>query len=182
LKPQLVSAVTILAVTFAACTTTSEGSSPAVTVVASTTIPTTTTSTMATSEATEMFRNCLVASGIDIEPISLDAQGRPRLELVMRDIDFSDPVSVDALTACSEHLEGGALELTDTPILREAVVDSLERFSACVRSRGVADFPDPIPDYNGIGGPYPVAEIPYADPDLVDAVVVCNTRLATKEG
>jgi len=72
--------------------------------------------------------------------------------------------------------------LTATPILREAVVDSLERFSVCVRSRGVAEFPDPKPDYNGIGGPYPVAEIPYDDPDLADAVVVCNTRLATKEG
>ncbi|MEE9179021.1 MAG: hypothetical protein V3U46_11390 [Acidimicrobiia bacterium] len=179
MKHQLVSALTILALTVAACTTTSEGSSPTVVIVTPTTILTTTTSTIATSEATEMFRNCLVASGIDIEPIPLDAQGRPRLELVMRDIDFSDPVSVNALAACSEHLEGGALGLTDTPILAEAVVDSLERFSACVRSRGVAEFPDLIHDYNGIGGPYPVAEIPYADPDLADAVVVCNARLAS---
>ncbi len=169
----------ILALTAAACTITSEGSSPTITMVTPTTIPTTTTSTIATSEATEMFRNCLVASGVDIEPIPLDAQGRPRLELVMKDIDFSDPVPVSALTACSQHLERGALELTDTPILREAVVDSLERFSDCVRSRGVPEFPDPIPDYNGIGGPYPVAEIPFADPDLADAVVVCNTRLAS---
>ncbi len=169
----------ILALTAAACTITSEDSSPTITMVTPTTIPTTTTSTIATSEATEMFRDCLVASGVDIEPIPLDAQGRPRLELVMKDIDFSDPVPVSALTACSQHLERGALELTDTPILREAVVDSLERFSDCVRSRGVPEFPDPIPDYNGIGGPYPVAEIPYADPDLADAVVVCNTRLAS---
>ncbi len=73
MKPQLVSAVTILALTVAACTTTSEGSSPTVVIVTPTTILTTTTSTIATSEATEMFRNCLVASGIDIEPIPLDA-------------------------------------------------------------------------------------------------------------
>jgi len=66
-----------------------------------------------------MFRNCLVANGIDIEPIPLDAQGRPRLELVMRDIDFSDPVSVDALTACSEHL-GSTLSQLARSIWKEA--------------------------------------------------------------
>lgn len=126
-----------------------------------------------------MFRDCLVASGLDIEPIPFDAQGRPRLELVMRDVDFSDPVAVSALAACSELLETGALVLTETPILAEAVVELLDEFSVCVRSRGVPEFPDPIPNYNGIGGPYPVAEIPYADPDLADAVDVCKTRLAS---
>ncbi len=125
-----------------------------------------------------MFRDCLMASGIDIEPIPLDAQGRPRLELVMRDIDFSDPDSVSALSVCSVHLETGALELTQSPILQSAVIDLLVEFSDCVRSRGVPEFPDPIPEYPGIGGPYPLAEIPYGDPDLPDAVDACMSRLA----
>lgn len=163
----------------AACAVTSERSSPTVATVTSTTVPGTTTSTVATPEATEMFRNCLVARGMDIEPIPLDAQGRPRLELVMRDIDFSDPDSVGALSICSSHLGTGALELTQTPILQSAVVDLLEEFSDCVRSRGVPEFPDPIPEYTGIGGPYPPAEIPYADPNLAKAVDACKSRLAT---
>lgn len=125
-----------------------------------------------------MFRACLAGRGIDIEPIPLDAQGRPRLELVMRDIDFSDPDSVSALSVCSSHLGTGALESTQTPILQSAVVDLLVEFSDCVRSRGVPEFPDPIPGYHGIGGPYPLAEIPYADPDLPDAVDACMSRLA----
>ena len=163
----------------AACAATSERSSPTFATVTPTTIPETTTSTVATLEATERFRDCLVASGIDIEPIPLDAQGRPRLELVMRDIDFSDPDSVSALSDCSSHLLTGALELTQTPILASAVVDRLEEFSECVRSRGVPEFPDPIPEYSGIGGPYPIAEIPYGDPALSGAVDACKSRLAT---
>ncbi|MCZ6504585.1 MAG: hypothetical protein O6834_01200 [Actinobacteria bacterium] len=178
MKLLLPTAVAVLAYTMAACSVTSEGSSPTVATVPPTTIPVTTTSTVATLEATEMFRDCLVANGIDIEPIPLDAQGRPRLELVMRDIDFSDADSVSALSVCSSHLGTGALELTQNPILQSAVVDLLEEFSDCVRSRGVSEFPDPIPEYRGIGGPYPLAEIPYADPDLSDAVNACMSRLA----
>jgi hypothetical protein len=174
--------VSVLALVAVACTTPSKESSPTVKAITTATIPGTTTSTVSTIEATEMFYNCLVAIGIDIEPIALDAQGRPRLELVMREIDFSDPDSVSALSACSEHLGSGALELTQTPILASAVVDLLKEFSQCVRSQGVPEFPDPIPEYNGIGGPYPPAEIPYADPALSDAVDACSPRLAIKEG
>jgi hypothetical protein len=179
LKLLLPTAVAVLALTMAACAATSEESSPTVATVPSTTIPETTTSTVGTVEAIEMFRDCLAGRGIDIEPIPLDARGRPRLELVMRDIDFSDPDSVNSLSACSSHLRAGALELTQTPILQSAVVSLLEDFSDCVRSRGVSEFPDPIPEYRGIGGPYPLAEIPYADPDLPDAVDACKSRLAT---
>lgn len=160
----------------------SKESSPTVIAIATTTIPATTTSTISTPEATEMFRNCLVANGVDIEAIPLDARGRPRLELVMSDIDFSDPVAVNALSTCSSYLSTGALDLSQTPILAESVVGLLEEFSQCLRSRGVPEFPDPIPGYAGIGGPYPVAEIPYADPDLAEAVEACQTRLAGQDG
>jgi len=153
--------------------------------VSSPTLPTTTlaaapgptTSTIPADEGTELFRNCLVAVGIDIEPIPMDAQGRPRLDLVLVDIDFSDPVAVDALTACSEHLATGALYLGETPILQASVISLLTEFSDCIRSRGVSDFPDPIPGYNGIGGPYPLEEIPFATPELGKAVEDCRERL-----
>jgi hypothetical protein len=107
----------------------------------------------------------------------MDAQGRPRLDLVMVDLDFSDPEAIDALSTCSEHLTTGALHLGETPVLQAGVISLLTEFSTCIRSKGISEFPDPIPDYNGIGGPYPPAEIPFATPELGRAVDDCRERL-----
>jgi hypothetical protein len=117
-------------------------------------------------------------SGIDLEPIPFDAQGRPRLELVFPDVDFADPEAVMALTSCAGFLETGALDLTSNPLLGVGVVELLNEFSQCVRSKGVPDFPDPIEGFSGIGGPYPLAEIPFADPDLEGAVDTCRSRIS----
>ena len=123
------------------------------------------------------YEACLVDNGVAIEPIPYDATGRPRLELVMTDVDLTDPETVDALTRCASNLSTGALDLTGSPVLQSEVSDLLKEFSECVRSRGVNEFPDPVADFTGVGGPYPLAEIPYDDPDLADAIGVCRERL-----
>ena len=161
-----------------ACTDDGSGSSPTDPTTPSTTTPSTTTTTVISSQAVEAFHQCLGDNGMDIEPIPFDAQGRARLDLVMVGIDFTDPDSSTVVASCSEVLSTGALDVTSSPLIEAGVVRLLSEFSVCVRSHGVPDFPDPVPGFTGIGGPYPVAEIPYSDQDLEAAVVECQSRLA----
>lgn len=142
-----------------------------------TTVPATTTTTLSIEDATTVFRACLVEGGVRIPPIPFDSQGRPRLELAMVGVDFSDPASVTALAACSDHLVEGALDLSVWPALQESVLDLLSEFSECVRSHGVLTFPDPVRSFTGVGGPFPLEEIPFDDPGLEEAVDVCGSRL-----
>jgi len=157
-------------VALTACFDDGEGSSPTDPTTPTSTVAAVTTTTAISSEAIEAFRQCLSDGGIDIEEIPFDAQGRPRLDLVMIGIDFTDPELSSVFAGCSELLTTGALALTDSPVIGSGIVRLLAEFSECVRSLGVADFPDPLPGFTGIGGPYPVAEIPYSDPDLEAAI------------
>lgn len=93
-------------------------------------------------------------------------------------VDFSDTESVQALTDCSESLLGGALDLSVWPRLQENVQELLSEFSECVRAQGVLGFPDPVRSFTGVGGPYPLEEIPFDDPGLESAVELCGSRLA----
>jgi hypothetical protein len=115
--------------------------------------------------------------GVDLAPIPFDAQGRPRLDLVMRGIDTDDPSVVSALDRCSIHLITGALSLTGSPVIEDGVLAALDDFAACMRVRGVPAFPDVVRGFNGVGSPFPVEEIPYDDPDLGPAARVCFGRL-----
>lgn len=145
---------------------------------ATTTSPSTSATTVPTELAVAAYEKCLANRGLDLGPIPFDATGRPRLELVIRDVDFADPDQVEALSGCAEHLTTGALDLGMEPVLRALVMSNLVEFSACVRSHGVPDFPDPVPDFNGIGNPYLPSELPYDEPDLSSAVETCRVRLA----
>lgn len=160
-----------------ACVETELRPSPTEATAPPTTLPGSTTTTQVALEAVTAYETCLAESGVGVEPIPYDATGRPRLELVMRDVDFTDAETVDALTRCAPNLSSGALDLTDSPVLRERVNQLLSEFSDCVRDHGVDSFPDPVPDFSGVGGPYPLAEIPYDDADLGDAIAVCKERL-----
>lgn len=163
-----------LAVT--ACTPGTDQPSATDAPVTTTTIPTTTT-TASSAEAVIAFRECMAENGVEIEEVPIDAMGRPRLDLVMITLDFSDPEVAQAVSLCSEHLEAGALDLGAEDTLREAIVERLQEFSRCMVDRGVEDFPDPVPGYLGIGPPFPAAEIPYSDPEFGAAVQVCRAAL-----
>lgn len=143
-----------------------------------TTVPATTTTTLSVEDATVAFHDCLGENGVVIPPIPFDSQGRPRLELAMIGVDFSDTESVQALTVCSAPLVGGALDLSVWPQLQENVQELLSDFSECVRSQGLLTFPDPVESFTGVGGPYPLDEIPFEDPGLESAVEICGSRLA----
>ena len=144
---------------------------------ATTTTAPTTTTTVVSNIAVEAFRTCLGANGIEIEAIPLDATGHPRLDLVLARLDFGDPATAEAVSVCSEHLETGALDIGDDDVLHQAILDQLEDFSRCMVDLGVETFPDPVPGFVGVGSPFPVAEIPYADPQFANAVKVCRESL-----
>lgn len=93
-------------------------------------------------------------------------------------VDLANPDSAAVVAGCSEHLSKGALDLSNSPLIGDGVNRTLTEFSDCVRSRGVPKFPDPLPGFTGIGGPYPVAEIPFSDPDLEAAIDECRSRLS----
>lgn len=146
--------------------------------VTTTTVPATTTTTLAIVEAVAGFASCMTDRGLTIADIPLDAGGRPRLELVLDDVDFTEPEAITALGDCSELLADGALDLTIWPRLQAEVQQVLEDFSECVRSHGVVNFPDPVRLFGGVGGPYPLDEIPFEDTDLEEAVEICSSRIA----
>lgn len=142
------------------------------------------TSTSAPPETTipasvyvERFEECLADHDLAVEPIPLDPTGRPRLDLVMPEVDFSDPAQVEALSICALHLSSGALDLTGEPVLTDLVLENLAEFSECMRSHGVPGFPDPVTGFAGAGGPFEPREIPFDDPDLESAAATCSDRL-----
>jgi len=146
--------------------------------VTTTTVPATTTTTLSVEEASAEFTSCMDDRNVTVSEIPLDSEGRPRLELVLDDIDFTDPDAITALGDCSELMANGALDLTIWPRLQQEVQKVLEQFSECVRSHGVVNFPDPLRLFGGVGGPYALDEIPFDDPDLEAAVDICSSRIA----
>lgn len=142
-----------------------------------TTIPGPTTTTLSAAAGANRFEACLRTNGLDIPAIPFDAQGRMRLELVLARVDFSTEENIAALDTCAHHLTAGPLALDGTPLINEAVNQMLVRFTECVRGRGVADFPDPVPGFNGVGSPFPTDRIPFHNPVLPEAVDVCRERM-----
>jgi hypothetical protein len=160
-----------------ACTRGNDGPSATSALGSTTTTAPTTTTTVASAEAIEAFRACMIENEVEIEEIPVDATGRPRLDLVMVTLDFGDPAVAEAVSVCSGHLETGALDLGGEDLLRQAILVHLTDFSRCMVGLGVEGFPDPLPGFIGVGSPFPMAEIPYSDPDFANAVEVCRSVL-----
>lgn len=147
-------------------------------------LPPTTTTTLATTTTTVTieeglanYRACLGDAGVNIGEISLDGLGRPRMAEAFSRVDLGDRAVLDALERCGHHLSSGALDLGADPELRDLVQISLEEFTRCMRLRGVADYPDPVSDFDGLGSPFPVDLIPWDDPDLSRAAAACSEHV-----
>lgn len=167
----------VLVVMTGACTPELAGPSGTGALSTSTTAPTTTSTTTTTGAAVEAFRTCLGDHDVVIEEIPFDATGRPRLDLVIATVDFGDPAVAEALAICSASLNTGALDLGAEDQLRREINEELRAFSQCMRANGVSDFPDPVPGFAGVGAPFPVAEIPYGDPELPAASEACRASV-----
>lgn len=170
---------TVTALVASACMPGPVGPSPTEPPPTTTSTSSTTTTTLAPADAVAAFEACLTDRGVEMGAIPLDPGGRPLLEEAMADLDLSDADTLEALGECSRYLTGGALDLSQDLLFRQDVVSLLTRFSECVRSYGVSEFPDPEPGFAGVGPPFPVDEIPYHDPRLEVAVVNCRAELAT---
>ena len=141
----------------------------------------TTTTVAFDDEGARRFRECLALRGIGIPPIETDGTGRPRLDFAIEDLDLGDPEVSDAVADCSSELGAGALDLSGDEMLRAVVVRQLALFAACMREKGIEDFPDPEPGFSGVGPPFAVAEIPYSNPALGAVAAVCGERLLTED-
>lgn len=172
MRPKLVTA--LVAVTIAVGCTAAPGGTSESTVLA---VTTTTTTTVAGDAAATEYVACLRSEGVEVDDIPIDANGRPMLDAINDQLVYTDPATVEAVSACAGILSEGALDLGFDEGFRQAVVEQLAAFSRCVRARGVDAFPDPVPGFIGIGSPYPVAEIPYDDADLAAAVEACESTV-----
>lgn len=138
---------------------------------------TTTTSVLSPEEATSQFQLCLSGYSVETE-VPLGDDGRPDLTALEQTLRDDLTAMRIALTSCAAHLAAsGALDLSDEPVLREAVRTHLTNFSICMRSQGVDDFPDPVPDFDGTGLPYPIADLPMADPEFGSAIEACTAAV-----
>ncbi len=139
-----------------------------------TTLPPATTTTLSVEEGVGAYRSCLSEEGVNLGPVRLDAMGRPRMVEAVAVLDLGDRSVVDALETCGHLIASGPLDLTSDPELAARVREQLADFAECLRLEGVADYPDPVSGFDGVGSPFPVNRIPWSDPDLVSAVETCR--------
>lgn len=99
------------------------------------------------------------------------------MTFVLGGVDLGRREVLEALDACSRWLAAGPLDLTMDSELRLRVNETLGSYAECMRSRGVADFPDPVRDFNGVGEPFTSSRVPWTDPDLPAASDACRSLL-----
>ena len=128
-----------------------------------------------------LFAACMRDQGVEVPDIPVDPDGRPILssDLVER-IDTESPEFALAFAGCVPLLTAASpVDLGADPELQAVVIDSLRRFSVCMRNNGVEEFPDPAPGWDGNGSPYPVAEaFDTSDPDVDAALEECSKLIS----
>lgn len=165
------------------CVSAANGSSPTEPhAVTTTTLAPTSTTTLGFEEALETYRSCLGDEGVTIGEITLDGLGRPRLATAMTGLDFTDRVVLAAIEKCGPILAFGALDLSGDPQLAAEIHSNLRDLADCIRGMGLVDFPDPTPGFDGIGPPFPPAQVPWQDERLSDAVTVCTRAVGRSSG
>ena len=128
-----------------------------------------------------LFTACMRDQGVEVPDIPVDPDGRPILsaDLVER-IDTESPEFALAFAGCVPLLTAASpVELGADPELQAVVIDSLRRFSVCMRHNGVEGFPDPAPGWDGNGSPYPVADaFDTSDPNVDAALEECSKLIS----
>jgi len=128
-----------------------------------------------------LFTACLRDMGIEAPDIPVDPEGRPILSSnLVEEIDTESPEFALAFATCVPLLTAASpIDLGADPELQAVVIDSLRRFSVCMRDNGVEGFPDPAPGWDGNGSPFPVAEaFDTSDPDVDPALEECSKMIS----
>ncbi|MCY4370396.1 MAG: hypothetical protein OXF41_13535 [bacterium] len=137
------------------------------------------------SDALLLFTGCLRDHGIEAPDIPVDPDGRAILSSdLVEQIDTESPEFAVAFAMCMPFLtSASAIDLGADPELQAVVIDSLRRFSSCMRENGVEEFPDPAPGWDGNGSPFPVAEaFDMSDPDVDAALEECSGLISFPSG
>ena len=128
-----------------------------------------------------LFTACMRERGIEAPDIPVDPDGRPILSSdLVESIDTESPEFALAFATCVPLLTSASpIDLGADPELQAVVIDSLRRFSVCMRDNGVEDFPDPAPGWDGNGSPFPVVEaFDTTDPDVDPALEECSKMIS----
>ena len=173
----LLSAVLLLA---GGCGGDDGGSDDGIPSLASDTTVTATTPRLEADEALLDFSQCMRDEGIELPDIAVDEDGAPILDPALLDvIDVQSDEFTAAFDTCQPILErSGAFDVEIDPELQAQIEDDLFAFSACMRTEGFEDFPDPV-FRGGASLPYPISVLAQLDdPKFEAAVEVCQEGLA----
>lgn len=126
------------------------------------------------------FTTCMRENGVEVPDIAVDADGQPRLNPdVIGDLDTSTPEFSSAVGTCLSFLADAApVDLSTDPELNAVVQDQLRQFSQCMRAEGVTDFPDPNPNFDGSGLPYPLTALNPQNDAFPPALQECQSLLS----
>ena len=119
--------------------------------------PSTTTTSAGSAQATGAlaFSRCMRSHGVSGFPDPDSSGNVPKNKVVPL---ASSPQFRVASTACQHLVPGtGAPMTTHTEV--EAALSGMVRFAACMRARGVQNWPDPIVDRRRPGDPRPVFDL-----------------------
>ena len=138
----------------------------------------TTTTRLGADEAVLEVTRCMRDRGIEVPDIGVTADGQLDLRPEdLGDVDIDSEEFQEAFTSCIAVFQlSGGFDVSLDPELEALFQDQLQEFSECMRSNGVADFPDPQP---GTGTPYPIsAFLGFGDPTFDDAIEICRQTVS----
>jgi hypothetical protein len=145
-----------------------------------TTLAPTTTTTLGPAESGVAFVECLRTEGVAVVEVAIDNEGFPVLVEVAASLDTTDPATRAAITGCASLLTSAqAAELAADPEIRLLVETQLAAFTACMRDRGIAEFPDPSSAIAGGSVAYPTDSVPFDAPGFDEALAECQEVLGS---
>jgi hypothetical protein len=126
-------------------------------------------------EAIAAFRDCLAQHGVDPPELTVGSDGSVELSALAAS-DLAEQPSVLGLCG-SPLVEAGLLDLSARPELVAAVLADLQAFAECMREQGVEGFPDPLPDFSGLGSAFDRDRVPFGSEGYAGAYEECSGRL-----